>query len=316
MSRHTRLTKEFVETVYDQSRGMRLRDFLIERFVGIHCTSAKEVRRLIDRGAVLLNGRIECLSSAILKKGDVIRLFFKVVNEETEPVQILYEDDVLCVLSKPAFCLSSIEALCKSSETILPSWHLAHRLDKETSGVLLLAKDKETLEDLKKQFHERTVQKTYLALVAGRVARMEGSCTQPLALKARRGNQAIWHVDPVRGQDAETHYRVVRAGSRATLIQLTPKTGRTHQLRIHMAHLGYPILGDKVYGHRPSQSTSSDRFNIQTDRQMLHAYELSILHPVTKKVCHFTAPIPMDMKKEIERYTPSEKEERQKCESS
>lgn len=255
--------------------------------------SSKRVRQLIDKGAVRVNGKVECYGSRVLQPGDEVMLHLPNEREKSasHSLSILYEDDCFLAISKPPFLVSSLEELAKRNVRILSHYRLVHRLDKETSGVLLLAKSESFFEYCKKQFQAHEVQKKYLALVYNGPQNEEGCIMKPLALKQRIGNQVIWHIQE-RGLYAETSYKVLQRGAYTSLLEVMPKTGRTHQVRIHLASIGCPLVGDKVYGRPPKQ-------DYPADRHLLHASLLLFRHPSTQKECLVTDPLPDDFKKAL-----------------
>jgi 23S rRNA pseudouridine1911/1915/1917 synthase len=160
---------------------------------------------------------------------------------------------------------------------------IVHRLDKETSGCLVVAKNDLAHIDLARQFASRTVDKIYLALVAGKLRRVSGSIVAPITRhRVHRKKMAIAREG---GRMARTDFKVVRSGREASLLECRLHSGRTHQIRVHLQHLGYPILGDTVYGGRHAG---------QVSRQMLHAWKLGFEHPRKKRRMDFEAPLPDD----------------------
>lgn len=208
------------------------------------------------------------------------------------PLPVVLEDDRFVVVNKPSGLLSvpakdpsitdhvkaRIEALYPSARGPLS----VHRLDMETSGLIVLALDPEAHRDLSIQFQERVVEKTYVARVSGRVRENSGLIDLALRLDVER--RPLQVVDPVHGKPAQTQWEVLNREETVTRVRLMPKTGRTHQLRVHCAHgggLGHPILGDRLYG-RPESAT----------RLMLHATRLSFEHPSTHQRIEVEVPEP------------------------
>ena len=171
------------------------------------------------------------------------------------------------------------------------SWGLLHRLDKETSGLVIVALRIPAYENLRAQFENRQVKKTYLAIVAGRPRRVQSVIQKPIAEIIGRGRKkAVIKRD---GKPAITAYRVLEAGERASLIEASPKTGRLHQIRIHMADAGHPVLGDSIYGDESKSFT--------VPRLCLHAAALSFIHPSTTHRVQVEAPWPADLTKTLKR---------------
>jgi 23S rRNA pseudouridine1911/1915/1917 synthase len=161
---------------------------------------------------------------------------------------------------------------------------IVHRLDKETSGCLVVAKNDTTHRDLSRQFAARTVKKTYLALVAGRLRNATGRIDAPIGRHpVHRQRMSI--AKSARGRSALTEYRVVRSGTEMSLVECELHSGRTHQIRVHLHHLGHPIMGDKVYAPKLAHDFP---------RQMLHAWRLGFNHPRTREWMPFEAPLPAD----------------------
>jgi 23S rRNA pseudouridine1911/1915/1917 synthase len=166
---------------------------------------------------------------------------------------------------------------------------IAHRLDKNTSGVLVVAKNQKTLENLKHQFKNKKIKKTYLALVHGVVAKEKGIITENIIRHPKFRSKFTVGQE---GREAETAYQVLQRLGSYTLLQLNPKTGRTHQIRVHLAHLGHPIVGDKLYGGK-----------MLLNRQFLHAQSLELTHPKTGKTMVFEAALPEDLDKFLKKLT-------------
>ncbi|PYL98260.1 MAG: RluA family pseudouridine synthase, partial [Verrucomicrobia bacterium] len=163
---------------------------------------------------------------------------------------------------------------------------IVHRLDKETSGCLAVAKNDFAHLELSQQFAARTVEKIYLALVAGKLRRGSGTIVAPIARhRVHRKRMAIAREG---GREARTDFKVIRSGGEASLLECRLHSGRRHQIRVHLQYFGHPILGDVLYGGRRAGNFS---------RQMLHAWKLGLDHPRTKKRMHFEAPLPEDFKR-------------------
>jgi 23S rRNA pseudouridine1911/1915/1917 synthase len=166
---------------------------------------------------------------------------------------------------------------------------IVHRLDKDTSGCLVVAKNDEAHRGLSEQFAARTVEKIYLALVSGKLRKSAGIIEGAIA--RHRVHRQKMSVEPERGRAAKTDYRVIRAGEEASLIECRLHSGRTHQIRVHLHHLGHPVLGDKVYAPKLAGNLS---------RQMLHGSKLGFQHPRSGEWKNFEAPWPVDFKDAIE----------------
>ena len=233
----------------------------------------------------------------------------KLVLKTSNPLEILFEDEYLMVINKPANInvhpgdhktteLSVIDLVQDylkgdyDSLTFRPA--LVHRIDRDTSWCLLIAKDKWALEFLLRDLQSHTMEKVYHAVVVGEIAKTQDTIRAKLLRIENAKNEAKVRVDE-EGQSAITHYRVLKKKwdiQKLTLVECRIETGRTHQIRVHMAFLGNPILGDKAYGNKSVNSYAKRNFNLS--RQMLHARCLSFVHPKTLKKMMIEAPYPPD----------------------
>ncbi len=228
-----------------------------------------------------------------------------------EEPKILFEDEQLLILDKPSGWVVN-ESQTTKRQKVIQQWlttmayplanitemrsGIVHRLDKETSGILVVAKTKETLEKLQMQFKERVVKKNYLALAHGKVEPKEGIINAPVGRLP--WNRERFGVLPG-GRTAETKYKVNKYYSKnkqdLTLVELEPKTGRTHQIRIHLKYLGYPIVSDNFYAGR--KTARNDR--IWCPRLFLHASKILFKHPKTEKNIGFENDLPDDLKRAL-----------------
>ncbi len=201
-------------------------------------------------------------------------------NSDVHP-EVIYEDDDVLVINKPSGLLSEGKGEYCPEKTLADYGLVAHRLDRDTSGVIILAKNEKVLEFLKKQFLHRTVHKTYYAVVHGRPKYDQAKIELPLIRDLKR--PTTFRVDP-NGKESVTFYRVIKTNGKYSLLELKPITGRTHQLRVHMKYLGHPIVGDVVYGEHDD-----------ADRLYLHAGELEITLPCgERKVFRVKRPVTFD----------------------
>lgn len=217
---------------------------------------------------------------------------------EDIPLQVVFEDDCLLVIDKPAGLVvhpgsgnwsgTLLNALLHHAPALagVPRAGIVHRLDKETSGLLVVAKTLEAQTDLVRQLQARTVRRHYLALVQGRVA---AAGVVDAAIGRHPQHRTRMAVVPG-GRPALTHYTVRERFEGATLVECRLETGRTHQIRVHMAHIGHPLVGDPVYGPRRSADPRLDTFS----RQALHAFRLGLVHPVSGEDMSWTVPIAQD----------------------
>src|SRR5258708_2696274 len=278
---------------------MRLDLFLVQSLPEF---SRSRIQQLIRAGFVRVGGATTRPHQSV-RSGDEIEVTEpppeKIQTEpEAIPLAILYEDDDLIVINKATGMTvhpgaghhehTLVNALLYHCSTLSgiggkerPG--IVHRLDKETSGCLVAAKNDVAHRDLSKQFATRTVEKIYLALVAGKVRKQTGIIEQKI------GRHPVYRqrmtVASARGRAARTEYRVLSSNEQASLIECRLHSGRTHQIRVHLHHLGHPVLGDKIYALR---------FAKNLPRQMLHAWKLGFRHPRTGEWKNFEAPLPSD----------------------
>jgi len=278
---------------------VRLDRFLADNLPGY---SRSRLQQLIRTGFVTLNGRAT-RARHLVHTGDKIELTdppLEKIEAQPEPIplEILFEDKDIIVINKSAglvvhpgaghrqhtlvnALLSHCTALSGIGGKERPG--IIHRLDKETSGCLVVAKNDEAHRELSRQFAERMVEKIYLALVAGKLPKPAGTIEEKIGRhpihRQRMG------VTSSRGRPAKTEYRAVQSGGQASLVECRLHSGRTHQIRVHLHHLGHPVLGDKVYAARSAKNFP---------RQMLHAWKLGFRHPKTGGWKSFEAPLPHD----------------------
>ena len=290
-------------------RNARVR---LDRFLAAELTqySRARLQQLIRSGCVRRNGA-KARPRDLVRSGDQIELNEpppeKIDNQpEAIPLDVIFEDDDLIVINKPAGLVvhpgaghrkhTLVNALLHHSPSLSgiggkerPG--IVHRLDKETSGCLVVAKNDEAHQRLSAQFAARTVQKIYLALVAGKLRPATGLIEQKIGRHPIHRQRMS--VSSARGRAAKTEYRVLRWSDKFSLVECRLHTGRTHQVRVHLHHLGHPILGDKIYAPKSAKDFP---------RQMLHAWKLGFEHPRTKEWQHFEAPIPEDFEDAMKNY--------------
>ncbi len=296
-------------TADGSAAGIRL-DRYLSRVTGL---PRSQIQRLIEAGRVLVEGR-HLKASAAVVPGQRIRLSIPSpkpsdLTPEPIPLDLLYEDHDLLVLNKPAGLVvhpapghpggTLVHALlhhCPElpgiGEERRPG--IVHRLDKETSGVMVVAKTDAAMASLASQFKGRRVRKTYLALVHGQVKQTEGRIVAGIGRHEQ--DRKRMGVRTRKGREAVTTYRVMKRLDGFTLLQLHPETGRTHQIRVHLSSIGHAIIGDKVYGGRRERKfrVSGFGFRVEAERQMLHAWRLGFFHPKTDAWMEFEAPLPAD----------------------
>ncbi len=247
--------------------------------------SGKFLRRVLEANLCRVNGRIERFASARLQKGDLVELASSWKEGISSPIlefPILYEDDALRFVNKPAGWVCSEENCLRMFGKEL---YLVHRLDKDTTGVLALAKGLQTREEWMAYFAERAVEKEYVAIVDGVPKKESGVIENELIKKRTFEGQTIWGSGQ-NGLKATTYWRVLAQGENSALLLCRPITGRTHQIRVHLAEMGHPILIDRQYAAR-------FRSSFFAKRPLLHASRLQIGNAVA------TAPLPSDMQEAL-----------------
>lgn len=290
-------TKEWV--IGREHAGLRL-----DRFLSVKLSaesSRMEIQRLIKEYGAKIQGAITHDGGIKLKEGAKITFDFKRAEElelapEMSPLSVIHEDTDFLIINKPPgmvvhpgagrssgtlvnVLLGAKKKLAISGSALRPG--IVHRLDKDTSGILVVAKSARAFKSLSHQLAERKMKKVYRAIVRGRVEHMEGQIIEPLGRHPRYRTKMAVRRDAL-GKDSETSYKVIERFKQATLIEARPVTGRTHQIRVHLAHIGHPVLGDETYGFKTDH------------RMMLHAFKLTLEHPRTGKMLEFEAPLPPD----------------------
>lgn len=291
--------------------GQRLDAFLAARISG---WSRSRLQRLIEGGDVLVRGR-SSKPSHRLKAGDTIEVELTASPDgafppENIPLEIVFEDTDLVVVNKPAglvvhpgagvesgtlanalaFHFAELAALSERNSTIRPG--IVHRLDKNTSGLLVVAKNEPAHEALSEQFSSRSVFKSYLALVHGMMPRDEDQITEPIARDPKHRTRMGVVAG---GRSAHTRYRVKQNFERFALLDVTIKTGRTHQIRVHLAWTKHPVVGDELYGSgrdRTIVDITVRKRVAELGRLFLHAEQLAFDHPRTGERLRFQVPLP------------------------
>jgi len=299
------MTASAVECITVDARDARQR---LDRFLAARGTwgSRSQVQRLIAEGYVHLEGQ-PAKAGTILRSGQRIDVRPAAppptagVEPEAIPLDVLYEDEWLLVINKPAGMVvhpapghwrgTLVSALLYHWRAPRPGLDplrpgIVHRLDKDTSGVLVIAKDADTLAHLATQFRNREVEKQYVACVWGRLRSQSGRIAQPIGRNpVHRKRMAV----RAGGRAAVTRFRVLQRGAHLTLLRLFPETGRTHQIRVHLASVGHPIVGDAVYGRARVEGRAL------IARQALHAERIAFRHPRTGGRVDVSAPWPADI---------------------
>lgn len=275
-----------------------------------------KVKALIEKGLVKINGKVTKPSKR-LGYGDVIDVILPVITEEEVlkpediPLRILYRDDDIVVVDKPPgmvvypgpghksatllnALLFHVKKLAPQGGPLRPG--VVHRLDKDTSGVMVFAESERAYYGLVEIFKKRTLKRKYICLSYGDLKGNEGTISIPLGRSI--SDRKKISVRTRGGKPAVTHWKVIERFGPATLLEIHLETGRTHQIRVHLAHIGHPVCGDRTYGRKVFIEKGNKR--IRFPRQMLHAMTLSLKHPVTGEELEFVSEIPDDFKVAIE----------------
>ena len=289
--------------ITDGDAGKRLDKYLVERLPKEF--SRAHIQKLVAEGHIILNGAVGRNSHKLLI-GEIVDVTIPApvasfMEPEDIPLKIVYEDKELLVVDKPAGMVvhpapgnyngTLVNALlyhCKDLSGIggVAKPGVVHRIDKDTSGLLLVAKTDKAHIALAKQFKDKTIRRVYIAIVKGRVELDTGSVDLPIGRNPKdRLKMAISFED---SKDAITTYKVLERFKDATMLRLVLGTGRTHQIRVHMLHIGHPIVGDEKYGYKDI-----------IGRQALHAKTIGFIHPKTGKYMEFSSELPEDMLKLI-----------------
>ncbi len=305
-------------TVAEEEEGQRLDIFLAAH---IESLSRSQLRRAITAGLATSDGKV-VKPAARLHPGQVIHFTppplppSKVIGEDI-PLDVIFEDMHIIVIDKPAgmvvhpsighwkgtlasALVYRFDHLSDSGGEHRPG--IVHRLDRDTSGCIVVAKNNQAHANMSAQFADRSVTKSYLAIVVGRPDRDRDIIKQPIGTHPRQREKMAIRADHHTSRDAESFFEVVERFDKFSLLQVMPKTGRTHQIRVHLAHLGHPVVCDSMYGHtsvlyardisaKPQEAEDS----VILQRQALHASRLSIAHPVTDEPLSFGAELPPDM---------------------
>lgn len=290
--------------VTGDEKGQRVDKYLVERLSNKYSRSF--IQKLISEGTVLANGTAVKPNHKV-RAGDSVEVYIfrpkeSYLKPEDIPLDIVYEDDHLLVINKPrgmvvhpapgnysGTLVNAILAHCKNLSGIggVVKPGIVHRIDKGTSGLLVVAKDDQTHSGLAGQFKAKTAKRVYIALAKGVVQLDNGIIKLPIGRSAKDRKKMA--VNFVESKYAVTRYRVLERYKDSTLLEITLGTGRTHQIRVHMSYIEHPLVGDEKYGTRSELIKGP----------ALHAKSLGFIHPVTKKYIEFTSELPQDMKELI-----------------
>jgi 23S rRNA pseudouridine1911/1915/1917 synthase len=320
---------EHLKLLVDKGQApVRIDRFLTDKMAN---ATRNRVQNAIDLGSVQINGKATKANYKI-KPGDVItvtmeepRRDFEVVAEEI-PLDILHEDDDLLIVNKPAgmvvhpahgnwsgtlvnglaYYFNQLPEL--PGNTGRPG--LVHRIDKDTSGILVIAKSEKAMTSLAKQFFDHSIKRTYVALVWGEPADDQGTIDAHIGRSFKNRKMMDIFPDGSQGKNAVTHWKVIKRLRYVTLIQCNLETGRTHQIRAHMKYLGHPLFNDAMYGGdiiRKGTQFSKYKTFIKNcfeviPRQALHAQSLGFVHPTSREFLYFESPLPADFDEVLKRW--------------
>ena len=300
-----RMESKLIIDVSDEETGERIDSFLS----GKTEFTRTRIQQLIKDKNITVNGKATKSSYKIEENDEIVIEVPEAETTEIKPenikIDIVYEDSDIAVINKQAglvvhpahghysgtlvnAILYHIKDLSGINGEIRPG--IVHRLDKDTSGLIVIAKNDKVHTTLTEMFQEKKIRKTYLAILKGKLNKSEGKIVTQIGRDKNDRKKMTVIDDVTKGKTAITNYKVVSQNNLFTLVKVNIETGRTHQIRVHMRYLGYPILGDSVYGRKDNEK-----------RQMLHAYKLEFIHPITGHPMEFTGEIPKDFQKALKK---------------
>lgn len=309
---------------------LRIDKFLMNR---LENATRNKLQVAMEAGHILVNDR-PVKPNYKVKPQDRIVVYTYRHPETTEiipediPLRIVYEDNDVLVVDKPAgmvvhpgcgnYTGTLVNGLAwylgadgeRPAEPVIPRFGLVHRIDKNTSGLLVVGKSEKAMNDLAKQFFDHTVKRRYVALAWGDFEEEEGTVIAHVARHQRFRKKMDAYPDGEHGKHAVTHYKVLERFNYVTLIECRLETGRTHQIRVHMQHIGHPLFNDDTYGgDRIVKGTVFNKYRQFVEncfallpRQALHARSLGFIHPVTRKALYFESPLPEDFAAVLEKW--------------
>ena len=286
--------------------NIRLDKYLIDKLD----LSRSKIQKMIKEDLILVNG-IKEKNSYILRENDEVEVLGKLIEEtnaiaEQMDLDIVYEDDELLVINKSSGLvvhpanghytntlvnglLAHTSDLSTTNGDVRPG--IVHRIDKDTSGLIVVAKNDKAHNFLAEQLKDKSLSRIYVALVHGKINHDTGTIDAPIGRDINDRKKMC--VTDVNSKEAVTHFKVLERYKNTTLIECKLETGRTHQIRVHLSYINHPIVNDPVYGHKK---------NVSDFGQMLHAKELSFIHPKTKKQMTFTCDVPKEFNEILEKY--------------
>jgi 23S rRNA pseudouridine1911/1915/1917 synthase len=324
------LYEKLAITIDRGQEPLRIDKFLMTRIEG---GTRNKIQQAIDNEMVLVNDK-PVKTNYKVKPGDKLIVFDNRNPESSDiipeniPLNIVYEDDDILIVNKPAgmvvhpgsgnpngTLINGVAWHLKQQnpdldDSILPRFGMVHRIDKNTTGLLVLAKTPKAMSDLAKQFFNHTVHRRYIALTWGTFDQPEGTVIAHVGRHLRFRKLFTAYPDGDHGKDAITHYKVLENFNYVSLVECRLETGRTHQIRVHMQYIGHPLFNDDFYGgDRIVKGTVFTKYKQFVDncftlcpRHALHARELGFIHPVTRKQMHFESPLPADMEAVIDKW--------------
>ncbi len=302
--------KNHVEIEYSEKENIRIDAYLSRE--QISDLSRSRIKELITEGNILVDGR-KVKPSYLLKRGERISIAIPdqknlPLEPESIPLDIYFEDEHMMVIDKSAGMIVHPTGKVKAGTLVnAVLFHcqgklsgingvnrpgIVHRLDKETSGLMMVAKTEQAYHDLAEQIKARKIVKKYITLVHGVVKDRAGYIEAPIGRDRKHGNKMA--ISDIASREAKTYFEIIKQYESFTLLLLRLYTGRTHQIRVHLKFIGHPVVGDKIYGVRTEKNQL-----ITIQRQALHSHYLQFSHPVNQQVMSFTSILPEDMMKQL-----------------
>lgn len=269
--------------IKEEEAGIKLQTFLRDELN----LSVRNIRQSLEQNSCQINGAIERFGSTPLRLHD--RVSFAAKKTKTDKPAPIFEDEHFLVINKPSYLTTDRKGVL----SLYPKAIIVHRLDRDTTGILLLAKTEEAARNIAHQFRTKTIRKEYLALVDGIPKKDSGKSESYLGKKSWFQGQTVYGtVEEKKGSFAKTRWKVEKKGKKSALLRVNPITGKTHQIRVHLKEMGHPILGDRQYA-------SNFQCRHTPSRTLLHAHTIKLTHPETGKPLTFKAPLPEDFEEAL-----------------